>query len=158
MNIFCLQLSSQKNRKVAKRVVAKQTQNYINGRLGMIIDGTGHNADKIAHKKQKLEKLGYDTFMVFVNTTLNVALDRNSNRPRKLPTNVVKEYWTDCQQNLGKFQSMFGVSNMLIVDNSKYQAFASEVTKGANKFVNRPIQNHIAKSWIKKELELRKSK
>ena len=143
-------------RKKAKSVMGTAMKNYINGKLGMIIDGTGHNANKISSKKKSLEKLGYDTFMVFVNTTLKVALERNRNRERRLPDDVVKEYWTDCQQNLGKFQSMFGASNMLIVDNSKYQQFPSVVKKAANKFVSKPIQNPIAKSWIKKELELRK--
>lgn len=144
-------------RKKAKSVMGAAMKNYINGKLGMIIDGTGHNANKIANKKKGLEKLGYDCFMVFVNTSLKVALKRNRNRERVLPDNIVKEYWTDCQQNLGKFQSMFGASNMLIVDNSKYQAFAKEVTKAANKFVSKPVQNPVAKAWIKKELELRKS-
>jgi predicted kinase len=149
---------SQEIRTVAKRVVVKQTLNYINGKLGMLIDGTGHNANKISKKKKMLEGLGYDCFMVFVNTNLKVALKRNANRERVLPEDVVKEYWTDCQQNLGKFQSMFGASNMLIVDNSKYQAFAKEVMKAASKFVRTPIQNPIAKDWIKMELKLRKSK
>ena len=143
-------------RKKAKSVMGAAMKNYINGKLGMLIDGTGHNANKIANKKRGLEKLGYDCFMVFVNTSLKVALDRN--RERKVPEDIVKEYWNDCQQNLGKFQSMFGASNMLIVDNSKYQAFAKEVTKAANKFVSKPIQNPVAKAWIKKELELRKYK
>jgi len=144
-------------RKKAKSVMGAAMKNYIDGKLGMLIDGTGHNASKISNKKKGLEKLGYDCFMVFVNTSLKVALERNANRERKLPEKIVKEYWNDCQQNLGKFQSMFGASNMLIVDNSKYQAFAKEVTKAANEFVRRPIQNPVAKAWIKKELELRKS-
>ena len=148
---------SQELRKVAKRVVVTQTTNYINGKLGLLIDGTGHNSSKIAKKKDMLEKFGYDCFMIFVNTTLEIALERNANRERVLPDNVVKEYWTDCQQNLGKFQSMFGASNMLIVDNSKHQDFPKHVKKAASSFVRKPIQNKIAKAWIKKELELRKS-
>jgi predicted kinase len=148
---------SQELRKIAKRVVVTQTVNYINGKLGLLIDGTGHKADKISKKKKMLEGQGYDCFMVFVNTTLKVALERNANRERVLPDSVVKEYWTNCQQNLGKFQSMFGSSNILIVDNSKHQDFAKEVKKAANAFVKRPIQNKIARAWIKKELELRKS-
>ena len=51
---------------------------------------------------------------------------------------------------------MFGASNMLIVDNSKHQDFPNQVKKAANKFVSKPVQNPVAKAWIKKELELRK--
>ena len=144
-------------RKYAKMMTKSRREQYMNGRLGMIIDGTGHDYAKLSKEKVQLEKLGYDCFMVFVNTSLKVALERNANRPRKLPTDIVKNYWNDCQQNLGKFQSMFGASSMLIVDNSKYQDFPNQVKKAAAEFVRRPIQNPTAKAWIKKELELKKS-
>tara|TARA_B100000287_G_scaffold417026_1_gene452390 strand:+ start:662 stop:1366 length:705 start_codon:yes stop_codon:yes gene_type:complete len=151
-------VQSQEIRKVAKRIVATQMKNYVNGRLGMIIDGTGHKYDKIANKKKRLEESGYDCFMVFINTSLEVALERNEKRERTLPVKIVKEYWSACQNNLGKFQGLFGASNMLVVDNSERKEFPDVVKKAANEFVRRPIQNRIAKDWIKKELELRKSK
>jgi hypothetical protein len=46
---------------------------------------------------------------------------------------------------------------MLVIDNSTYKEFAPRVKKAAASFTKKPIQNHIAKKWIKKELELRKS-
>ena len=46
--------------------------------------------------------------MIFVNTSLEVALDRNENEPRKLPTDLVKKSWNDVQSNMGKFQQLFG--------------------------------------------------
>ena len=98
----------------------------------------------------------YDCFMVFVNTSLEVALERNDARESTLPTSIVKEYWSACQNNLGKFQGLFGAGNMLVVDNSEYKDFAKNVKKSANEFVRRPIQNRVAKDWIKKELQLRK--
>ena len=60
---------------------------YMEGRLGMIIDGTGHNFQKIKKEKKQLEALGYDCYMVFVNTTLPVAQERNKKRARRLPPN-----------------------------------------------------------------------
>ena len=144
-------------RKKAKQQVGAAMKSYINGKLGLLIDGTGHNSNKISIKKKNLEKLGYDCFMVFVNTTLEVALERNASRDRVLPEDIVKNYWNDCQKNLGKFQSMFGASSMLIVDNSTYKDFPLQVKKAANEFVKRPIKNPVAKAWIKKELESKKS-
>ena len=47
---------------------------------------------------------------------------------------------------------------MLVVDNSKKEEFSKNVKKAASEFVKRPIKNHIAKKWIKAELELRKTK
>ena len=144
-------------RKKSKKVRDAALKNYINGRLGLLIGGTGKNYAKIATQKKRLESVGYDCYMVFVNTDLEVALKRNQKRERKVPTDVVKKGWSDVQNNLGKFQSLFGASNMLIVDNSEYKEFGNAVKRGANSFTNRPIQNPIAKAWIKKELELRKS-
>ena len=43
------------------------------GRLGMVIDGTGHKFEKIRKRKLELEEIGYDCFMVFVHTDLEVA-------------------------------------------------------------------------------------
>ena len=71
-------------------------------------------------------------------------------------TELVKKSWKAVQNNLGKFQGLFGSSNMLVVDNSEYKDFPKIIKNGAREFIKRPIQNHVAKKWIKKELELRK--
>jgi len=144
-------------RNQAKRVTAKRMHSYINGKLGMLIDGTGKNYDKIANMKYQLQLHGYDCYMIFVNTTLEVAIERNEKRPRKVPLDILKKSWKDVQNNLGRFQGLFGRSNMLIVDNSEYKEFPSVVKKAAASFVNKPIKNQVAKKWIKKELELKKS-
>ena len=49
----------------------KREQNYLDGRLGLIIDGTGKNPAIMQDVKAKLEGLGYETAMVFVNTSLD---------------------------------------------------------------------------------------
>jgi len=141
----------------AKKTTAKRMKGYINSKLGMLIDGTGKNYDKIANMKKLLQIQGYDCYMVFVNTDLKVALERNEARERTLPADLVKKSWQEVNQNMGKFQSLFGASNILIVDNSEYKEFANVVKSKAREFVKRPVQNYIAKQWIKKELELRKS-
>ena len=146
-----------KIRDKAKDLTKKRMQMFINSKLGMLIDGTGKNYNKIAKMKKQLQGEGYDCYMVFVNTDLEVALERNNRRDRKVPEEIVKKSWQEVNQNMGKFQSLFGASNILIVDNSEYKEFASRVKSKAMQFVNRPIQNYIAKQWIKKELELRKS-
>ena len=143
-------------RNKSKKVRDAALKNYINGRLGLLIDGTGKNYPNISKQKKRLQDVGYDCFMIFVNTDLEIALQRNSERERKLPTELLKKSWQAVQNNLGKFQSLFGSSNMLVVDNSEYKDFADAIKSNAREFVKRPIQNHIAKKWIKKELELRK--
>ena len=68
----------------AKGLTKKRLKNYTDGRLGVIIDGTGHNFGRIAKQKGEIEKLGYDTYMVAVNTSLDVAKERNKDRVREL--------------------------------------------------------------------------
>ena len=149
-------------RKFAKELNKQRLKLYVKGRLGVIVDGTGHNFNKIASQKAELEELGYDTFMVFVNTSLDVAQKRNQERDRVLPKNIVSDSWKDVQANLGKFQSLFR-GNFLIVDNSKFldekasqKKFEMLVKKGIAKFIKKPIKNKNAKSWMRKEKLLRK--
>ena len=104
----------------AKRLTKSMQDNYIAGRLGQVIDGTGKDYNKIKGHRQLYQDLGYDTYMVFVNTSKEVALERNQMRDRKLPPDMVALMWEEVQQNLGKFQKLFGSDRLIIVDNSSY--------------------------------------
>jgi hypothetical protein len=137
----------------AKRLRDVQQKHYHEGRLGLVIDGTGDNYGKIERKKKILEELGYDTYMVFINTSLEVAQERNANRDRKLPEDLVEEIWTDVQANLGAFQSLFGQAQMVIVDNTVYGPVPEEVQAAMDKFVSAPVVNPVGREWIEQELE-----
>jgi predicted kinase len=151
-------------RKKAKLMTKDRKEKYMEGRLGMIIDGTGHDYGKIKKEKEQLEKLGYDTYMVFVNTSLKVAHERNKERERRLPEKILEKSWKDVQKNLGKFQGLFG-SKFAVVDNSKFlkpeeaqNKFGMIVKKYINKFIKGPVKNYIGKKWIKHNLLLRGKK
>jgi predicted kinase len=131
----------------AKAITKKQQDFYEAGRLGMIIDGTGDEVSKIKKKKQHAESLGYDCYMVFVNTSLEVALERNRNRDRTLSDELVTEIWKACQNNLGHFQGMFG-GNFVIVDNTVYGQVHKNIQKGIDSFLRKPTYNQIGKKWI----------
>jgi len=151
-------------RKKAKLMTRDRKEKYMEGRLGMIIDGTGHNFGKIKKEKEQLEKLGYDTYMVFVNTSLEVAHQRNKERERRLPEKILEKSWKDVQKNLGGFQALFG-SNFVIVDNSNFlkaseamKKFGRLTKKYIDNFIRKPIKNHIGKKWVKHNLLLRGKK
>ena len=57
--------------------------------------------------------------MVFVNTTLEVAQERNKKRARRLPPKLLEKSWRQVQANIGKFNGLFS-GKFLVVDNSKY--------------------------------------
>ena len=111
-----------------------------------------------------MEHLGYDCYMVAVNTSLDVAKMRNQTRRRALPEDILVKSWQDVQDNLGKFQTLFR-SNFKIVDNSKFlkpeQArakFSKIMADGIDKFISRPVKNIIGKKWIENQKKLVKNK
>jgi cytidylate kinase len=90
---------------------------YMKGRLGLVIDGTADKFDKIEKAKKYVEKFGYDTYMIFVDTSLEVAKARNQKRDRKVPEDIVIEAWELAQANKVKFKALFK-GNMDVIDNS----------------------------------------
>ena len=145
-------------RSFAKDLTAERRRLYQNGRLGMIIDGTGDDYQKIAGEKAELEKIGYQTYMIFVNTTLEVALQRNELRDRVLPQSIVSQSHKEVNRNIGAFQGLFGSGNFMIVDNNEQKTedqakkrFKMLVKQGLGKFVKSPIKSKKALSWIRKQ-------
>lgn len=135
-------------RSQAKDITNQMRTFYEAGRLGMIVDGTGNDTSKIKSQKDRAEKLGYDCYMVFVNTSLEVAKYRNSMRDRVMPDNLVTSIWKDCQNNMGKFQTMFS-GNFRIVDNSKTgNNISNDIQKGVDGFIREPLRNPIGKKWV----------
>ena len=130
---------------------------YIHGRLGLVIDGTGKDFDDIHRQASNLKKMGYDTYMIFVNTSEQVAQQRNLERPRKLRPEIVKKFWLDVQQNIGKFQAYFRPSNFIVVDNNQAgEDVFKQVSKRIRKLVGKKVTNPIAQQWIAFQMQSRK--
>ena len=141
----------------AKEMTGRMEQRYLDGRLGLIIDGTGRDVDKISRAKEKLVTMGYSCMMVFVNTSLDIAQERNLNRDRTLPPEEVEKMWNAVQNNMMKFQQLFGDGKFQIVDNNggledpdRAENF-HKVEKNITAFISRPPSNRYAKKWIDME-------
>ena len=135
--------------------------NYVDGRLGLVIDATGRDKEVINRQYNMLTNIGYDCYMIFVNTSLDVALERNRTRSRTVPDYVVKKSWEVVQQNIGMFQRIFSPNKMLIIDNNRSEQELITLTLNqASRFIrtqiNKNPDNYIAKQWIAKELEVKK--
>ena len=145
----------------AKAITITQLDKYVDGRLGLVIDSTGRDYDMIARHHNMLQQMGYDCYMVFVNTSLKVALARNARRERTIPEYITTNSWNGVQSNIGKFQRLFGMRNFIVVDNNKSDLelttlTMNRVSKVVRKFITSPVSNYRAKQWMKKELEARK--
>jgi len=148
-------------RRKAKQTTSTALDQYVTGRLGLVIDGTARDYDAIARQHSMLNNMGYDSYMVFVNTSLDVALERNAKRERSVPEYITRKSHATVQSNMGRLQRLFGNRNFIVIDNS-----ASEkelITQTLNKcnrtvasLLRSPINNYLGKNWIKRELEARK--
>ena len=110
-----------------------------------------------------LEKKGYDTYMIFVYTSLEIAQRRNMERKRKLNPEIVEKYWKEVQSNKISFQGLFGNTNFMMVDNSSdlneksaIKKFSMLIKKGIGKFIKKPVKNYLGKKWIEKQKMLKK--
>lgn len=147
-------IKGQEIRGKAKRLTAKKQERYLTGRLGIVVDGTGKDFQKISKQVRSVQALGYDTAMIFVNTDLETAVKRDQERSRTLGREEVTKMWKVVQSNIGAFQRMFGKPNMLIVDNSDGKNYEKETVRAyrdAMKFTKKPPQSQKAQNWIKQE-------
>jgi len=144
----------------AKKTTKNKQDMYITGRLGLVIDGTGKDADKMVRQRKELEDLGYDTAMIFVDTDLETSMLRNKERARKLPDAEVKTMWKEVQSNKKRFKSLFG-KNFAIVDNTDQGSKQANLKladretlvayKKMVKFANAKPTKETAKNWIENE-------
>ena len=137
----------------AKARTGVQLKLALEGRLGLILDSTARDVARIESEANTMRHIGYDVHMVFVNTSLEVALKRNQMRPRKVPDAIVISNHKQVQQNIGKLQNLFGTSNFIIVDNNKVAEDVNpKVYKAIRRMVTKKPTSYQAISWIKREL------
>ena len=152
-------IARDKIRSKSKRIAGMQLNMALEGRLGLIIDSTARDVEKISMQAADLRKIGYDIHMVFVNTSLDVALERNRNRPRKLPDAIIINSHKQIQKNMGRLQRIFGARNFVVVDNNEVaQDVNPTVHKRVRGMIGRAPTSYQAVKWIHRELEKRKRK
>lgn len=144
----------QETRNRAKQLTRSREQQYIDGRLGLILDGTGKDVEKVSRQKEKLEAMGYDCMMLFINTSEEVAIQRDAKRARSVGAQAVSKMWKNVQDNIMKFQQLFGAANFYVVDNSggledleRAKNFYN-VERNIDKFINTPPRKMAAKKWL----------
>ena len=140
----------------AKAVTKAKMGNYVEGRLGLIIDGTGKDYDKIAKQATQLKQLGYDVHMIFVNTSLETALKRNAERERTVPRSVATKSWKTVQNNMGKFSQYFRQNFIVVDNNDSEEDVMGPVYKQVMSLAKKKVQNRTGLNWIQGELDKRK--
>ena len=143
-------------RQRSKVITKKKLDNYVEGRLGLIIDGTGKDYDKIATQATGLKQLGYDVHMIFVNTSLETALERNAKRERTVPRSIATKSWKTVQTNMGKFSQYFRQNFIVVDNNDSEEDVMGPVYKQVMSLAKKKVQNKTGLNWIQGELDKRK--
>lgn len=139
----------------AKEITAKKMAHALDGRLGLVIDGTGENYEKISGIHEKLNAIGYEFYLVVVYADLKTALRRNEQRERSVPEDVVIKKWKGVQNNMDNFLTMF--ENSVIIDNNGSMEDLLPQVNSAYKLIarwSRQDPDRIeAQEWINSQLD-----
>ncbi len=130
----------------------------IRQRQPLIITGTTNEQYNILTIREELEELGYETMMVFVNTSDESSRKRNEGHERMMAESVRKERWEVTQLVAEKFNQEF--KKYLEFDNSidlneanEFETSEKEedisiIYEMTNWFFDTPVDNEIAESWM----------
>ena len=146
-------MEKERIREKGKKLTKKKEQLWINGRLGLIIDGTAKNPNKLSIQIKDLQNVGYDTYMIFVNTSLDIALQQNAGRKRRLKDEVIRLTWEEVQANKQQLSNLFPGGFVEIINNRAGEDVFRKAFVEVGKLMKRPPSSPIAKAWIAHELE-----
>ena len=142
-------------RTVAKRHTQAKTNYAMVGRLGLVIDGTGANASKVQKQKATLEKLGYETAMVYVSIPLEDSIESDRKRGeeggRSIGPELVTQKFKELDKSIPKLKKSFG-KMFFVIDNTvreKTPALIRKVESVIKKWSKQLPKNKAAKEWMK---------
>ena len=130
------------------RMIAKRKQTKFQGKGdGIIVDGTGNSLKVMQNQVREFKNKGYDVQMVFVETSLGTALQRNRIRKeRSLKDNIVTRTHESVQNNKEAFRELFG-DNFAEIKTDNLKQKDPMPTKVVNKLDN------FTKGYIKGRLD-----
>lgn len=141
----------------------------LKGRNGFIINASGDDHKRVLDTKKKLEDLGYDTKMVFVDVSDDVSrkrsVERGQSGGRVVPEKQRAEKWRSAQDGRVAFSKAFGLSNYHEINNDEdlrtnldptvHEQKGKELIdlhKKIKKFTQDPPTHPAAQEWIKSRL------
>jgi dephospho-CoA kinase len=103
----------------ARKVTQDKLSQSIEDKNNIVIDGTGAASGPVLKKKQQLEDLGYETFMLMIYVSPLTSLERNQQRDRSLMPGIVLRTWRDVNKNIETYEQAFGDNFILLNNNPK---------------------------------------
>lgn len=155
-------------RNKAKNMTELRQKLALLGRNGLIINGTGDDLAKIQKIKSGLEKIGYETMMIMVNTNDEVSAARNVERGqrggRTVPEDIRRKKWEDAQNARPELAKLFGDKYMEYDNSEDLRQATPEVVKAkkeemlqlfknVQEFVKTPPGSDESQQWVADEMQ-----
>jgi cytidyltransferase-like protein len=143
-----------------KQKLSEKSNDYrreaVRNRGPLIINGPADDIEKINYIKEELEELGYETMMIFVNTTNEVSKERNSLLSRMMVESVRYDKWTKAQENTKYFTKAFNsfitFDNTDRIDNKEQDIH--EIYQKTKSFLDLKVINETVEDWIERNKNL----
>ena len=133
----------------ARKTTQDKLAQSIEDKNNIIIDGTGAASGPLLKKKQQLEDLGYETFMLMIYVSPLTSLERNQQRDRSLMPGIVLRTWRDVNKNIGVYEQAFG-DNFILLNNNPENANQEFSTKLVEPFLQ--ASSAVGKSKTPEEM------
>jgi predicted kinase len=122
----------------------------------LIINGPADDIEKISYIKEELEELGYDTMMIFVNTSNEASQQRNSMLSRVMMESVRQDKWQKAQENIIQFSEMY--NNLVTFDNTgnldTKEEDINDIYQSTKVFLDSKAINESATDWLDRNVNL----
>ena len=143
-----------------KQKLSEKTNDFrreaIRSRGPLIINGPADDTDRISYIKEELEELGYETMLVFVNTTNEVSKERNSLLSRMMVESVRQDKWLKSQKNTKYFNETF--KKFISFDNTgdidSKEEDIHDIYEKTNLFLDSRSLNETAVDWLNRNGKL----
>ncbi|MBK6701454.1 MAG: hypothetical protein IPG55_16535 [Saprospiraceae bacterium] len=137
--------------KKVKDITYRSLDRYVEGRMGLIISGTASDISTIKKHYSQLKEVGYDQYVIFVNTNLETTLKLNiANAAQSIPVDIATITWHRHSSQLGMLFSVFGIGHVKIIDNSEGVDITKNIQSAQitiTKWINAPL-SYVARLWI----------
>ena len=137
-----------------KKALSEQSRDIrreaVRNRLPLIVNGTADKMEEILSIKESLEDIGYETMMVYVDTTNEISQQRNSTLKRMIAEEVRLEKWKKAQVSKALFFNVFEDFNLFKNNDDKenLEEYITDVYEHTNEFLNDKTLNDISESWM----------
>jgi predicted kinase len=79
-----------------------------------VLDGTGKTRDTMLSRIQAAKAAGFEVIVFWVYAPLELCLQRNSLRPRKVPNEAIQDAWIKVRRNFGSYRAVADRVKVLI--------------------------------------------